>query len=86
MLQHMAGIRGRSAAKQNAFRHGLAGIAQRRADGVLNPIEQSIREEILSGLVADKGGGTAQISTGYARARGDHRERRIAVSQIQLRN
>ena len=60
----MAGIRGRSGppGNQNAFRHGLAGIAQRRADGVLNPAEQSIREEILSGLLADKGG-AAQIST-----------------------
>jgi hypothetical protein len=60
----MAGIRGKSGppGNQNAFRHGLAGIAQRRADGVLNPQEQSIREEILSGLLADKGGAT-QIST-----------------------
>ena len=60
----MAGIRGRSgpSGNQNAFRHGLAGIAQRRADGVLNAQEQSIREEILSGLLADKGG-AAQIST-----------------------
>jgi hypothetical protein len=60
----MAGIPGRSGppGNQNAFRHGLAGIAQRRADGVLNPAEQSIREEILSGLLADKGG-AAQIST-----------------------
>src|ERR1700754_239175 len=60
----MAGIRGKSGppGKQNAFRHGLAGIAQRRADGVLNLAEQSIREEILSGLLADKGG-EAQIST-----------------------
>ena len=35
----MAGIRGKSGApgNQNAFRHGLAGIAQRRADGLLNP-------------------------------------------------
>ena len=40
----------------------LAGISQRRADGALNPLEQSIREEILSGLLADKGGAT-QIST-----------------------
>ena len=57
----MAGIRGRSGppGNQNAFRHGLAGIAQRRADGVLNPAEQSIREEILSGLLADKGGDCA---------------------------
>jgi hypothetical protein len=60
----MAGIRGKPGPpeKQNAFRHGLAGIAQRHADGVLNPAEQSIREEILSGLLADKGG-AAQIST-----------------------
>ena len=47
---------------QNVFRHGLTGIAQRRADGALNPAEQSIREEILTGLLADKGG-AAQIST-----------------------
>ena len=47
---------------QNAFRHGLAGIVQRRSDGVLNPTEQSIRKEILSGLLTDKGG-AAQIST-----------------------
>ena len=54
----MAGIRGRSGppGNQNAFRHGIAGIAQRRADGVLNPQEQSIREGILSGLLADKSG------------------------------
>jgi len=60
----MAGIRGKSGppGNQNAFRHGLAGIAQRRVDGVLNPAEQSFREEILSGLLADKGG-AAQIST-----------------------
>ena len=64
MLYIMASIRGRSGppGNQNAFRHGLAGIAWRRADGVLNPQEQSIREEILSGLLADKGG-AAQIST-----------------------
>jgi hypothetical protein len=60
----MAGIRGRSGppGNQNAFRHGLAGVAQRRSDGVLNPAEQSVREEILSGLLADKGG-AAQMST-----------------------
>src|SRR5499427_8326940 len=60
----MAGIRGKSGppGNQNAFRHGLAGIVQRRADGVLNPAEQSIREEILSGLLVDKGG-EQQIST-----------------------
>ena len=60
----MAGIRGRSGppSNQNAFRHGLAGILQLRADGILNPAEQSVREEILSGLLSDKRTAT-QIST-----------------------
>ena len=60
----MAGIRGKSGppGNQNAFRHGLAGISQRRVNGALIPAEQSIREEILNGLINDKGG-DAQIST-----------------------
>jgi hypothetical protein len=50
----MAGLRGKSGppGNQNAFRHGLAGISQRRNNGALNPTEHSIREEILSGLLA----------------------------------
>jgi hypothetical protein len=60
----MAGLRGKSGppGNQNAFRHGLARISQRRVNGALNSNEQSIREEILAGLLADKGG-EAQIST-----------------------
>jgi hypothetical protein len=51
----MAGLRGKGPpANQNAFRHGLAGISQRRANGALNLTEQSIREEILAGLPAPK--------------------------------
>ena len=60
----MAGIAGKSGppGNQNAFRHGLASISQRRINGALTPDEQAIREEILTGLLADKGG-EAQIST-----------------------
>jgi len=60
----MPGIKGRSGppGNQNAFRHGLAGISQRRTEGTFTPAEQNIREEILDGLIADKGG-EAQIST-----------------------
>ena len=60
----MAGLAGKSGppGNQNAFRHGLAGISQRRTNGALNSTEHSIREEILAGLLADKGGDT-QIST-----------------------
>ena len=82
----MAGMRGRSgpAGNQNAFRHSLAGISQCRVDGVLNPAEQSIREEILSGLLADKGrSGADQHSD--ACAGGDHRERPDAVGHVQSR-
>jgi hypothetical protein len=60
----MAGIRGKSGppANQNAFKHGLAGISQRRVNGALTADEQTIREDILSGLLTDKGG-ESQIST-----------------------
>jgi hypothetical protein len=60
----MAGLRGKSGppGNQNAFRHGLASISQRRANGNLNPTEQSVREEILAGLLADKVG-ESKIST-----------------------
>jgi hypothetical protein len=60
----MAGIRGKSGppANQNAFKHGLAGITQRRANGAFTPDEQTIREDILAGLIADKGG-ERQIGT-----------------------
>jgi hypothetical protein len=64
ILCRMAGIRGKSGppGNQNAFRHGLAGISQRRVAGALTPAEQQIREEILKGLINDKGG-ESQIST-----------------------
>jgi hypothetical protein len=62
----MAGIRGKSGppGKRNAFRHGLAGISQRRSNDAVTAEEQLIRESILAGLIADKGGqqeiGTAE--------------------------
>jgi hypothetical protein len=64
MLWVMAGLRGKSGppGNQNAFKHGLGGISQRRVIAALNSNEQSVREEILAGLLADKGG-EAQIST-----------------------
>jgi hypothetical protein len=60
----VAGLPGKSGppANQNAFKHGLASIAQRRANGALSTDEHAIREDILAGLLADKGG-EAQIST-----------------------
>src|SRR5882724_10230273 len=62
----MAGKKGQSGppGNANAFRHGLATIQRRRADGELTAEEHDIRADILSGLVADKGGeqriGTAE--------------------------
>ena len=60
----MAGIPGRSGPPRQSecVQTRLSWHRARRADGVLDPQEQSIREEILSGLLADKGG-AAQIST-----------------------
>jgi hypothetical protein len=61
----MAGIKGRSGppGNQNNFRHGLSAIEKRRQAGVITQVEDSIRTEILAGLIRDKGGET-QISTG----------------------
>ena len=60
----MAGITGKSGppGNQNAFRHGLAAVHNRRAEGELTADERDIRAEILAGLIADSGG-EAQIST-----------------------
>jgi len=60
----MAGLRGKSGppGNQNAFRHGLAAVHNRRAEGELTENERDIRAEILAGLIADSGGET-QIST-----------------------
>jgi hypothetical protein len=60
----MAGIRGKSGppGNQNAFRHGLAAVNQRRVNGALTDDEKNIRADILAGLITDKGG-EAQIST-----------------------
>ena len=75
----MAGLAGKSGppGNQNAFRHGLAGISQRRNSGALNPTEHSVREEILSGLLADKGG-DAQISTAMREAPSAAAKKRIS--------
>jgi len=63
-LNPMPGIRGKSGppGNQNAFRHGLAAVQRRRADGELTDDEQSIRADILAGLIHDKGG-ERQIGT-----------------------
>jgi hypothetical protein len=66
----MAGIAGKGGVKgksgppgnQNAFRHGLAAIQKRREESVTTEHEEDVRQQILDGLIADKGG-DEQIST-----------------------
>jgi hypothetical protein len=60
----MAGKKGQSGppGNANAFRHGLAALQSRRANGALTVEEQDIRADILAGLIADKGG-EKQIGT-----------------------
>jgi hypothetical protein len=60
----MAGIFGKSGppGNQNGFRHGLAAIHNRRAEGALTENGRDIRTEILAGLIADTSG-EGQIST-----------------------
>ena len=66
----MAGIPGKGGVKgrngppgnQNAFKHGLAAIQKRREESITTEYEDSIRQQILEGLIADKGGDD-QVST-----------------------
>ena len=54
----MAGLKGKSGppGNMNAFKHGLAGIQKRREESVTTEHEEGVREQILDGLIADKGG------------------------------
>jgi hypothetical protein len=58
------GIKGRSGppGNQNAFRHGLAAIEKRQDADLLAPLDESVRQQILDGLISDKGG-EDQVST-----------------------
>jgi len=39
----------------NAFKHGLAAIQRRREESITTEHEESVRQHILDGLIADKG-------------------------------
>jgi|RhiMetdeSRZDD1v2_1073273.scaffolds.fasta_scaffold729869_2 hypothetical protein len=60
----MAGLKGKSGppGNMNAFKHGLAAIQKRREESVPTEHEETVRQQILDGLIADKGG-DQQIST-----------------------
>jgi hypothetical protein len=53
-----AGVKGRSGPPRNmnAFKHGLAAIQKQREDGIPTEYEDKVRQQILDGLIADKGG------------------------------
>ena len=40
----------------NAFKHGLAAIQKRREESITTEYEERVRQQILEGLIADKGG------------------------------
>jgi hypothetical protein len=44
-----------SCANMNAFKHGLAAIQKRREESVTTEHEEGVRQQILDGLIADKG-------------------------------
>src|SRR4029453_1506649 len=54
----MAGLKGKSGppGNMNALKHGLAATQKRREEGVATEHEESVRQQILDGLIADKGG------------------------------
>ena len=60
----MAGLKGKSGppGNMNAFKHGLAAIQKRREESITTEHEEGVRQAILEGLIADKGG-DQQVST-----------------------
>src|SRR5262247_305872 len=58
------GVKGRSGppGNMNAFKHGLASLEKRREEGVSTQHEENVRQQILEGMIADKGGDD-QVST-----------------------
>jgi hypothetical protein len=60
----MPGVKGKSGppGNMNAFKHGLATIQKRREESITTEHEESVRQQILDGLIADKGG-DEQVST-----------------------
>jgi hypothetical protein len=60
----MAGLKGKSGppGNMNAFKHGLAAIQKRREESITTEHEEGVRQQILDGLIADKGG-EEQVST-----------------------
>jgi hypothetical protein len=54
----MAGLKGKSGppGNMNAFKHGLAAIQRRREESITTEHEENVRQQILDGLLADKGG------------------------------
>jgi hypothetical protein len=60
----MAGLKGKSGppGNMNAFKHGLAAIQKRREESITTEHEEGVTQQILDGLIADKGG-DEQIST-----------------------
>jgi hypothetical protein len=60
----MAGLKGKSGppGNMNAFKHGLAAIQKRREESITTEHEEGVRQQILEGLIEDKGG-DEQIST-----------------------
>lgn len=55
----MAGLKGKSGppGNMNTFKHALAAIQKPREAGVITEHEKNGRQQILDGLIADKGGG-----------------------------
>jgi hypothetical protein len=51
----MAGLKGKSGppGNMNAFKDGLAAIQKRREESIITEHEESVRHQILDGLIAD---------------------------------
>jgi hypothetical protein len=56
-MNEMVGLKGKSGppGNMNAFKHGLAAIQKRCEESITTEHEEGVRQQILEGLIADKG-------------------------------
>jgi hypothetical protein len=71
----MAGLKGKSGSpgNMNAFKHGLASIQKRREESVPTQQEENVRQQILKGLITDRGR-DKEVSTNHQDSSGDYRQ------------
>jgi|SRR5215813_12085376 len=69
----------------NAFKHGLAALQKRREESVITEHEENVRQQILDGSMAAKGGISRYQTRGLSFVLDQRKRRRIVPNDAQSR-